>query len=92
MANGNLRWNVGVIVTILVLAASAIAAFAVLSDDMGEMEPKVAGNARAITELEKADIGIQASVEAIAVQQEAYHRDSDKKLDRILDRLPVNGP
>ncbi len=82
--NGSVKWNVGVIVTILVLAATAIAAFAVLNDDMGEMEPKVAQNSEAITGLEKADIGIQGAVDALRVQQNTYHKESDRKLDTIL--------
>lgn len=82
--NGNLKWNVGVIVTILLLAGSAYAAFAVLSNNMDEIKPKVTKNAEDITDLEKADIGIQASVEALGVRQETLHDQTDAKLGVIL--------
>ncbi len=42
---------------------------------------------RAITAVEKDIIGVKASVEAVGVKQEAYHEQSDKKLDLILSAV-----
>ena len=82
--SSSLKWNVSVIVTICVLAASAVGAFMILRDDVGEMEPKVERNAEDIEAVEKDIIGVKASVEALGVQQEYYHKESDRKLDAIL--------
>lgn len=76
---------------ILTAVAVGLMAWAVLDSDVDRMKPAIVKNAAAIevveddiTALEKADIGIQGSVEALKVQQEAYHKDSDEKLDAIL--------
>ena len=66
MANDNLKWNVGVVVAILVLAASAIAAFAVLSDDVGEMWPEVKQNTEHRIKFEEKVDNIDEKVDSIS--------------------------
>lgn len=106
MANGNGNvWKIiaGFAIPALILAATWGATKFQVSDIKSQDLPALRAadkelmaadkeQSKAITELEKADIGMQAAVEAISVQQEAYHQDSDKKLDLILDRLPPHGP
>ena len=69
---------------IALVGASVVAAYAVLTDDVRDMKPQVKANTVAIVDVEKDIIGVKGSVEALRVQQEAYHEQSDKKLDTIL--------
>lgn len=72
---------------IIVAIVTVVAAYAVLTDNVREMKPKIEKHAEKIVDLEKADIGIKASVDALKVQQEAYHNESDRKLDAILEAV-----
>ena len=72
---------------IIVAVVTVIAGYAVLTDNVREMRPKIEQHAEKITDLEKADIGIKASVDALKEQQEVYHDETDTKLDAILDAV-----
>lgn len=69
---------------IIIAVVTILAGYAVLTDTVRDMKPKVEKHAEKIVDLEKADIGIKASVDALKVQQEVYHDESDRKLDAIL--------
>ena len=97
--NGN-WWKVllGLAVPTLILAATWGATKLQVSDIKSEDLPALRAadkeleaadkeQSRAITDVEKDIIGIKASVEALGVQQETYHAESDRKLDTILTEV-----
>lgn len=85
--NGN-KWILNNLLKIVLVIAGLVAAGAVIRETIAEMKPRLKQAEDDIVELEKADIGIKGSIDALKVQQESYHTESDEKLDEILDRLP----
>lgn len=91
--NGN-KWINNNALKIAVIIAGLIAAGAIIRDSVADMQPRLTQAEDDIVELEKVDIGIQGSIDALAVQQEVYHRgqeahnkDHVEKLDAILIEL-----
>ena len=72
---------------IAVAVVTIVAGYAVLTDNVRDMEPKVERNSRDIIEIEKDVIGVKGSIDALNVRIEAQHTESDKKLDAILDAV-----
>ena len=86
--NGN-KWILDNLLKIAAISAAAVAAWAILSEDVKEMQPQIKAMAEDIITVEKDIIGVKGSIESLKVQQQMYHKDSDEKLDEILDRLPL---
>lgn len=84
--NGN-KWILNNLLKIVLVIAGLVAAGAVIREAIADMKPRLKQAEDDIVELEKADIGIKGSVDALKVQQEAYHTESDEKLDQIIKKL-----
>ncbi len=78
------KWMNNHLWKIVIIGASVVAAYAVLTDDVRDMKPQVKANTAAIIDVEKDIIGVKGSLEALRIQQEGYHTDSNTKLAEIL--------
>ena len=85
-ANGN-KWILDNLLKVGVILAASVAAWSALSKAVDEMKPQIKTNTQNIVAVEKDIIGVKGSVEALRVQQEGYHAESDKKLDEILTEV-----